>query len=97
MNTIKIDKRTKLDLEQYLYVWFNALPENHDRMKIKVGQPEIIFWVVRPLVTSEIGLFSKPIGGTILAEVSITCSNSVLPVRVDSGDRIIYRIDWSGY
>lgn len=94
---IKIDKKTKLDLEQFLYVWFNALPENHARIRINVGQHQVIFPVERPLVTSECAFFSEPSGGKMIANIQITTSNVSLPIRVDNGDTIIYNIDWSNY
>lgn len=93
---IKIDKKIKLDLEQFLYVWFNALPENHARIRISVGQQRVIFPVERPLVTSECALFSEPIGGKMI-NIPITSSNVSLPARVNKGDTITYTLDWSNY
>lgn len=94
---IKIVEKTKLDLDQFLYVWFNALPENHARIRIFIGQQQIIFPIECPLVTDEIGLFSEPNGGKLVARIPISTSNKPLPVRVDRGDRILYTLDWSNF
>lgn len=94
---IKIDKKIKLDLEQFLHVWFNALPENHARIRIHVGQQKIIFPITHHLVTSECAFFSEPSGGKMVASIPITSSNVLLPARVYNGDTIIFTLDWSNF
>ena len=93
----KIGKKTKLDLEQFLHLWFNVLPENHKRIKINVGQPEIVFPIIYPLTTNEVGLFSEPNGGNLLARILVTTSNTPIPISVDSGDVINFHINWSDF
>ena len=104
MSIINIDRKTTLDLEQFLYVWFNALPENHPRIKINIGQRVVEFPILFPLTTDEIGFFDKPVEGKLIVRVPITGVwskrrnlNVPLPIKVNRGDRIIYHLNWDSF
>jgi hypothetical protein len=72
-------------------VWFNIFPEKHARVRIKIGQPEIIFPITVPLITEAVGLFSEQTKGDLIHRIP----SSPRPITVRRGDTIVYHINWA--
>jgi len=97
MTTIVIDRQTALAMEQFTELWFVPLPENHERIKIEVGQKIVNFLVQRTLITQECAFYSEKTGGNLIGKAEIINSNVGLPAHVKKDDRIIYEFDWSNF